>query len=206
MSTRDKYAALADGFAEHEYANPELYSARRAQVIAGLGPAVQPGDTVLDLCCADGIMAAPLTALGLAYSGVDATEEMVAAATRRNPGLEFVTGRMEDFEPAQPVDVTICLRSFYLAEDRVAFFQRVRGYTRKKLVFDFRPMVFPIDGVLDELRAAGFSRIEVRPFFLPQRKRLPGAALPLLSVLEHTGRAGLALTNRVGCVFCSAAA
>jgi len=206
MSTRDKYAALADGFAEHEYANPELYSARRAQVIAGLGPAVQPGDTVLDLCCADGIMAAPLTALGLAYSGVDATEEMVAAATRRNPGLEFVTGRMEDFEPAQPVDVTICLRSFYLAEDRVAFFQRVRGYTRKKLVFDFRPMVFPIDGVLDELRAAGFSRIELRPFFLPQRKRLPGAALPLLSVLEHTGRAGLALTNRVGCVFCSAAA
>jgi len=206
VSTRDKYAALAEGFAEHEYANPELYSSRRADVIAGLGPPIQPGDTVLDLCCADGIMAAPLTALGLAYSGVDATEEMVAAATRRNPGLEFVTGRMEDYEPAQPVDVTICLRSFYLAEDRVAFFQRVRGYTRKKLVFDFRPMVFPIDGVLDELRAAGFSRIELRPFFLPQRKRLPGAALPLLSVLEHTGRAGLALTNRVGCVFCSAAA
>ena len=175
-------------------------------MIAGLGPAVQPGDTVLDLCCADGIMAAPLTALGLAYSGVDATEEMVAAATRRNPGLEFVTGRMEDYEPAQPVDVTICLRSFYLAEDRVAFFQRVRGYTRKKLVFDFRPMVFPIDGVLDELRGAGFSRIELRPFFLPQRKRLPGAP----GVLEHREqrerRAGLALTNRVGCVFCSAAA
>ena len=146
MSTRDKYAALAHGFAEHEYADPGRYSARRAEVIAGLGPAVQPGDTVLDLCCADGIMAAPLTGLGLSYSGVDATEEMVAAATRRNPGLEFVTGRMEDFEPAQPVDVTICLRSFYLAEDRVAFFRRVRGYTRKKLVFDFRPMVFPTDG------------------------------------------------------------
>ena len=206
MSTRDKYAALADGFAEHEYANPELYSARRAQVIAGLGPVVQAGDTVLDLCCADGIMAAPLTALGLSYSGVDATEEMVAAAARRNPGLEFVTGRMEDFEPAQPVDVTICLRSFYLAEDRVAFFRRVRGYTRKKLVFDFRPMVFPIDGVLAQLREAGFSRIELRPFFLPQRRSLPGAALPLLSVLEHTGPVGLALTNRVGCVFCSASA
>jgi SAM-dependent methyltransferase len=206
VSTRDKYAALADGFAEHEYANPELYSLRRAQVIAALGPAVQPGDTVLDLCCADGIMAAPLTELGLSYSGVDATEEMVAAASRRNPGLEFVTGRMEDFEPARPVDVTICLRSFYLAEDRVAFFRRVRGYTKKKLVFDFRPMVFPMDGVTAELRAAGFSRIELRPFFLPQRKRVPGVALPLLSVLERTGPVGLALTNRVGCVFCSATA
>jgi SAM-dependent methyltransferase len=206
VSTRDKYAALAEGFAEHEYANPELYSSRRADVIAGLGPPIQPGDTVLDLCCADGIMAAPLTRLGLSYSGVDATEAMVAAAGRRNPGLEFVTGRMEDFEPAQPVDITICLRSFYLAEDRVAFFRRVRGYTRKKLVFDFRPMVFPIDGVLAQLREAGFSEIELRPFFLPQRKSLPGVALPLLSVLEHTGPVGLALTNRVGCVFCSASA
>jgi ubiquinone/menaquinone biosynthesis C-methylase UbiE len=173
-------------------------------VIAALGPALEPGDTVLDLCCADGIMAAPLTELGLSYSGVDATEAMVVAAARRNPGVEFLTGRMEDFEPAEPVDVTICLRSFYLAEDRVAFFRRVRGYTKKKLVFDFRPMVFPTDGVLAQLREAGFSRIELRPFFLPQRKRLPEAALPLLSVLEHTGPVGLALTNRVGCVFCSA--
>ena len=205
MSTRDKYAALADGFAEHEYADPEGYSARRATVITGLGPAVQRGDTVLDLCCADGIMAAPLIERGLVYSGVDATEQMVAAAIRRNPGLRFMTGRMEDFEPPQPVDVTICLRSFYLAEDRVAFFRRVRGYTHKKFVFDFRPMVFPVDGVLEQLRAAGFSRIELRPFFLPQRKALPGAALPLLSVLEHTGPVGLALTKRVGCVFCSAA-
>jgi SAM-dependent methyltransferase len=205
VSTRDKYAALADGFAEHEYADPARYSERRAAVIAALGPSLQAGDTVLDLCCADGIMAAPLTERGLVYSGVDATEAMVAAASRRNPGLGFVTGRMEDYEPAQPVDVTICLRSFYLAEDRIAFFRRVRGYTTKKLVFDFRPEVFPIDGVLDQLRAAGFSRIELRPFFLPQRKRLPGAVLPLLSVLEHTGPVGLALTKRVGCVFCSAA-
>ena len=205
MSTRDKYAALADGFAEHEYADPVGYSSRRAQVIAGLGPGLEKGDTVVDLCCADGIMAAPLSGFGLVYTGVDATSEMVAAAQKRNPGLDFVTARMEDFEPREPVDLTICLRSFYLAEDRVAFFERVHGYTRKKFVFDFRPVVFPAEDVVGDLRAAGFSRIDLRPFFLPQRRALPGAALPLLSALEHTGPLGRALTKRVGCMFCSAA-
>jgi len=150
-------------------------------------------------------MAAPLSDFGLVYTGVDATSEMVAAAKRRNPGLAFVTARMEDFEPPEPVDLTVCLRSFYLAEDRVAFFERVRGYTRKKFVFDFRPVVFPEDEVIRDLRAAGFSRIDLRPFFLPQRRALPGAALPLLSTLEHTGPLGRALTKRVGCMFCSAA-
>jgi SAM-dependent methyltransferase len=206
MSTRDKYAALADGFAEHEYADPARYAERRAEVIAGLGPAVAPGETVLDLCCADGIMAAPLTERGLVYIGVDATEEMLEAAARRNPGLEFTTGRMESFEPSRPVDVTICLRSFYLAEDRIAFFRRVRGYTRRKFVFDFRPVAFPVDEVVAQLEAAGFSHIELRPFFLPQRKAVPGLALPLLTALEHTGPVARALTSRFGCMFCSATA
>jgi SAM-dependent methyltransferase len=206
VSTKDKYAGLADGFAEHEYADPARYSARRAEVIAGLGPPVQRGDTVLDLCCADGIMAAPLTALGLVYSGVDVTEEMLAAAARRNPGLEFTTGRIESFEPSRPVDVTVCLRSFYLAEDRVAFFRRVRGYTRKKFVFDFRPVAFPADEVVSQLEAAGFTRIELRPFFLPQRRTVPAPALPLLSALERTGPVARTLTRRFGCMFCSASA
>jgi SAM-dependent methyltransferase len=206
MSTRDKYAALADGFAEHEYADPARYAERRAEVIAGLGPAVAPGETVLDLCCADGIMAAPLTERGLVYIGVDATEEMLEAAARRNPGLEFTTGRMESFEPSRPVDVTICLRSFYLAEDRIAFFRRVRGYTRRKFVFDFRPVAFPVDEVVAQLEAAGFSHIELRPFFLPQRRAVPGLALPLLTALEHTGPVARALTSRFGCMFCSATA
>ena len=175
-------------------------------MIAALGPALEPGDTVLDLCCADGIMAAPLTERGLVYSGVDVTEEMLGEAARRNPGLEFTTGRMESFEPPRPVDLTICLRSFYLAEDRVAFFRRVRGYTRKKFVFDFRPVAFPVDEIVGQLRAAGFSQIELRPFLLPQRKAVPDVALPLLSALERTGPLARALTRRFGCMFCSATA
>jgi trans-aconitate 2-methyltransferase len=200
--TTEKYGELAGGFAEREYADPVGYSSRRAHVIAALGPSLAPGDTVLDLCCADGIMAAPLTALGLGYTGVDATEAMLEAARRRNPGLPFVQGRMESFEPAEPVDATICLRSFYLAEDRVAFFRRVRGYTRKKFVFDFRQPAHPAESVVADLRAAGFTRIELRPFFLPQRRTLP---VPLVAAVEHTGPVALALSRRAGRVFCSAA-
>ena len=94
---------------------------------------------------------------------------------------------MEDFEPAEPVDLTICLRSFYLAEDRVAFFRRVAGYTRKKFVFDFRPKALP--GRRSAERAPRRRLLAHRaPAVLPAAaEALPGAALPLLSALEHTG-------------------
>ena len=204
MSTRAKYDALADGFSEREYADPAGYSARRARVILELGPRLAPGASLLDLCCADGIMAAPLEALGLAYVGLDTSEEMLAAARRRNPGTRFVAGLIEEYEPDEPVDAAICLRSFYLAEDRVAFFRRVLGYTRVKFVFDFRQPAHPADTVLRDLRRAGFSRIELRPFFAPQRRALPRPALRLLEALERTGPLATLLSRRYGRLFCSA--
>jgi SAM-dependent methyltransferase len=204
MSTVGKYDQLADRFAEREYADPEGYADRRAHTIARLGPPLEPGDSVLDLCCADGIMARPLVALGLRYAGVDASAEMLDAARKRNPGLPFSAGLMEGYEPPEPVDATICLRSFYLADDRVAFFRRVGSYTRKKLVFDFQNTSFPAGEIERDLRAAGFTRIELRPFFMPQQRALPRVALPLVSGLERSGPIGLALSRRHGVVFCSA--
>jgi hypothetical protein len=156
-----------------QYADPAGYSARRA-VVAELGRGSSLGQRAR-LCCADGIMAGPLTELGLRYVGVDASENMLKAARRRNPGSVFVRGLMEKYEPPEPVDLTICLRSFYLAEDQVAFFARVGAYTKKKLVFDFWPSVHPADPVVRDLRTAGFSKIELRPFFTqrvpPRRSR-----------------------------------
>ena len=204
MSTRAKYDALADGFSEREYADPAGYSARRARVILELGPRLAPGASLLDLCCADGIMAAPLEALGLDYAGLDTSEEMLAAARLRNPGTHFVAGRIEEYEPDDPVDATICLRSFYLAEDRVAFFRRVLGYTRVKFVFDFRQPEHPAESVVRDLRRAGFTRIELRPFFAPQRRALPPPGLRLLDGLERTGPVATLLSRRFGRLFCSA--
>ena len=98
----------------------------------------------------------------------------------------------------------MCLRAFYYPEDRVAFFKHVASYTRKKFVFDFRQAENSAESVLADLREAGFSRIEVRPFFMPQRKALPGFVVPLLGVVERTGPLAMALSHRAGRVFCSA--
>jgi 2-polyprenyl-3-methyl-5-hydroxy-6-metoxy-1,4-benzoquinol methylase len=203
VSVLDKFDRIAHGYSEHDYAEPERYAARRAKVIgelAGLGP----GDSVLDLGCGDGIMAVPLLAAGLRYQGADASEGMIAAARLRNPGLPFAVARSEDFQPAEPVDATICLRSFYYPADRIAFFRHVAGYTKKAFVFDFRPRDHPVSEIVADLRAAGFGELRLRPFFLPQLRRLPGAALPAVYGLERLGPPALAATRLYGRVFCAA--
>jgi SAM-dependent methyltransferase len=199
-----KFDRIAHGYAEHDYADPARYSARRARTIVELGPRLEAGRTVLDLGCGDGNMAPPLAAYGLVYSGVDASAGMVDAARARNPGLHFEVSRSEDYEPPEPVDATICLRSFYYPADRVSFFRKVAGYTRVKFVFDFRPRDHPTATVLADLRAAGFEQVALRPFFLPQHRRLPGAAVPLVAAAERAGPAARAATRVYGRMFCAA--
>jgi SAM-dependent methyltransferase len=200
----DKFDRISRGYSERDYADPDRYAARRAHVIVELGPRLKPGETVVDLGCGDGIMAAPLTAYGLRYAGVDASAGMVEAARERNPGLPFEVARSEEYEPPEPVDATICLRSFYYPEDRVAFFRRVGGYTRKKFVFDFRPRVHDADSVVADLRAAGFSTIELRPFFLPQLRRLPPPVVPAVYAFERTGPLAALAARCAGRLFCAA--
>ena len=52
-------------------------------MILALGPALEPGDTVLDLACGDAGLAGPLLDAGLRYVGVDLSGPMVDAARRR---------------------------------------------------------------------------------------------------------------------------
>ena len=199
-----KFDRIAAGYSEHDYADPERYAQRRADVILALGPAVKPGATVVDLGCGDGIMAAPLVRYGLRYRGVDASSGMVEAARLRNPRLPFDVARSEEYLPSEPVDLTICLRSFYYPDDRVAFFRRVRSYTRTKFVFDFRPRVHPASSVAADLRAAGFTRHAFRAFFLPQLSRLPAPTHPAVEALEHLGPLSLLAARRFGRIFCAA--
>jgi hypothetical protein len=149
-------------------------------------------------------MAAPLAGHGLRYRGTDASAGMVAAARELHPGLPFEVARSEDYEPPEPVEATICLRSFYYPPDRRAFFRRVRGYTRKKFVFDFRPRVHAQRTIVEDLHAAGFEHVVFRPFFLPQRRRLPAAALPLVYALERSGPPAKLAARRYGRLFCAA--
>jgi SAM-dependent methyltransferase len=205
MSALEKFDRLAPGYSAHEYADPPRYSARRAKVAVEVGPPLPDGATVLDVCCGDANMAEPLLALGLRYRGVDGSEPMIDEARRRlGRVVPLEVALMDEYEPPAPVDMTLCLRSFYYAADRPAFFRRVAGYTRRKFVFDFNPREYRRAEVERDLLAGGFERFELHPFFLPQFHAVPRTVRVALTALEHTGPLARAALRVRGIWFCAA--
>lgn len=178
MTSWEKYGGKARGWSDEQYADARAYLAHRAHVIRSLGPPLQPGDTVLDLACGDGGLADFLD--GLRYVGVDANDEMVEAG--RAQGRELMLADLNDYVPPKPVQATTIFRAIYYTRDRRAFFAHVRGYTERKLVFDLNPRQYRLDDVRADLAAAGFARLDTRPFFVPQTR-----ALPFLRLLERSG-------------------
>lgn len=178
MTSWDKYAGSAEGWSDEQYADARAYLAHRGELIRSLGPPLRPGDTVLDLACGDGGLADFLD--GLRYVGVDASEEMVEAGLAR--GRTLVRADLNDYAPPEPVHATTVFRAIYYARDRRALFTRIRSYTERKLVFDLNPRQYRLDDVRADLEAAGFTRLDTRPFFVPQTR-----AAPLLKRLERSG-------------------
>jgi SAM-dependent methyltransferase len=201
----EKFDRLARGYAAHDYVDPTRYAARRADVALALGPKLAPGSTVLDLACGDANMAEPLLAQGLRYRGVDGSAAMIEEARARlGDKVSLEVARMDEYEPPGPVDLTLCLRAFYYASDLGAFLRRVAGYTRVKLVFDFDPRVYDRGSIVRELRANGFDRVELRPFFLPQRVAPPAPVRAAMLALEHSGPLAHAVLRVRGIWFCAA--
>jgi SAM-dependent methyltransferase len=187
-SKADQYARKAAAWSDAEYADAQAYLDHRAELIATLGAPLRPGDEVLDLACGDGGLGAFLLERGLAYRGVDSEPAMVDAARRRlGDRAHFELGDLNDFAPAGPVAATTVFRAIYYARDRRAFFGHVAAFTERKLVFDLNPRQYRVDDVLAELRAAGFRRVELRPFFVPQTQRLPRPLVGLLEAAERSG-------------------
>jgi SAM-dependent methyltransferase len=178
----DKYDAIAERYSAHDYADSERYYARRAKLVVEHGPRLNAGAAVLDIACGDGGLGPHLLARGIDYRGVDGSARMVEVA-RRTLGERVVHGSF-DYEPPDPVDATTIFRSLYLVPDRRAFLARVRGYTRRKLVFDFDPRAYAARDVVNDLRIAGWERIELRPFLTPQRAVLPRPLQASLHLLE----------------------
>ena len=102
-------------------------------------------------------------------------------------GRSSSQGDLNTFAPERPVAATTVFRAIYYADDRPAFFRRVAGFTERKLVFDLNPRQYPVEQVVAELRAAGFARVALRPFFVPQTQRLPRPAIGALRALERSG-------------------
>lgn len=181
--TSAKYGAKAERWSKDAYADPESYLSHRGDLIISLGPPLRPGDRVLDLACGDGGLADYLP--GTQYVGVDASEEMVAAAKR--DGRNVVLGDLNDYEPPGPVAATTCFRAIYYANDRVDFFRRVARYTERKFVFDLNPRQYRVDHVTGDLRTAGFDEVTLRPFFASQNHALPQPLERALYALERSG-------------------
>ena len=188
MTKKDQYTRAAERWTETQYAAAAVYLDHRADLIVSLGERLDEGDLVLDLACGDGGLGEHLLARGLRYRGVDSTPEMVAEAGRRlGDRADVELGDLNDYVPPAPVAATTCFRAIYYAEDRRAFFAHVAGYTVRKLVFDLNPRQYRLEDVVADLRAAGFSRIDLRPFFSPQNRALPR---PLGAALELAERSG----------------
>jgi SAM-dependent methyltransferase len=188
MTGTDKYDVAAEGWSDEQYADSAGYLRHRAELVVALGPKLEPGDAVLDLACGDAGLAEPLLAGGLRYVGVDLSRPMVEAARSRvGSRAEIHEGDLNEFTPPGPVQATTCFRAVYYARDRRAFFRRVATYTEKKLVFDLNPRQYRVADVQADLAAAGLDRVELHPFFSPQRVALPG---PLVGALQAAERSG----------------
>lgn len=188
MTKDDQYTRAAERWTETQYAAAAAYLDHRADLIVSLGRPLEEGDVVLDLACGDGGLGEHLLARGLRYRGVDSTPGMVAEASRRlGDRADVELGDLNDYTPAAPVTATTCFRAIYYAEDRRAFFARVAGYTERKLVFDLNPRQYRLEDVVADLRAAGFSRVDVRPFFSPQNRALPRRLAAALELAERSG-------------------
>lgn len=193
MST-EKYDRQAESWTAEAYADPAAYLAHRAELVATLGPELVAGDTVLDLACGDGGLGGPLVARGLHYAGVDLSAAMAAAARERLGSTADVrVGDLNTYVPPAPVACTTCFRAVYYAAERSAFFRHVAAFTEKKLVFDLNPRQFAVADVRRDLESAGLGRVELRPFFAPQRVSLPRLLAPGVYALERSGPLARAL-------------
>ena len=205
MSLAEKYDRVAEGFSDSEYADYRHYNARRARVIFGLGPELANDGSVLDLGCGDASFAEEVLARGYRYVGVDASAGMCAAAQARLAGDgEIEQGDFETYEPREAFDAVLVLRALYLSDDRVRILRRLHGVARTKVVFDIDPRRVPLATIRAEVAVAGFSRLDVRPFFLPARL-VPSPPVDLaLRLLERSGPLARLLLRRRFRVICCA--
>jgi SAM-dependent methyltransferase len=195
MTSWQKYDTKASGWTEREYADAHAYLRHRAELVRTLGPRLEPGDLVLDLACGDGGLADFLPEQR--YVGVDANEGMVAAG--RAFGRELVLADLNEFEPDEPVQATTIFRAIYYARERRELLRRIRSYTERKLVFDLNPRQYRLDDVRADLEAAGFARLDTRPFFVPQTR-----SLAFLQALERSGPLARLLLRYRFTLICSA--
>jgi SAM-dependent methyltransferase len=106
-----------------------------------LFPALQRGDTILDLCCGTGHLANRLVTRGYQVIGVDASLEMLRFARTNVPAAEFVHADAAQFALARTVDAAVStfdsLNHILNAEQVQRAFGRIHAVLRSGGLFVF---------------------------------------------------------------------
>ena len=77
-----------------------------------------PGSTVLDLGCGNGALTHRLRQSGFQVMGLDASPDLLSAARKSYPDIEFVLGDAVDFSLPEPVDVVFSNAVFHWIEKK----------------------------------------------------------------------------------------
>lgn len=196
--TEEKYDSLAASWSDSAYADPGRFYRRRADVVASLGGSLPSGGRILELGCADGGLSAVLVADGFFVEGVDSSPRMIERARRRvRGGAAFSVADLNEHSPSAPVAATIGFRVLPYVHSLPEFFARVASFSTEKILFDLVPSSGPtLETVRSALHEAGLHRIDVHPWLLPARTRVPGAALGAVSALERVHPLALAISRR----------
>lgn len=180
MDSRDEIAKKYDQFAPHyseRYADPTSVARRTVDLVRGWGRSSEPGDSILELACADGFITTELAKNGFRVTALDIAPGMIKVATERlaraRLEADLRTQDIETFRPTQDVDVVMGAMKefFFYVKDTREVIQRLADHTRKKLLVDLNPRQTDLQKALDEVGEAGFDSVEWRGFFVPTRFR-----------------------------------
>jgi len=201
----EKFDRVAEGFSEAEYKDPDHYNRRRAEAVFNVGPNLPAGATVLDLGCGDASFAGEVLSRGFCYIGVDSSRGMCAAARDRVGDRGTIEqGDLASYAPVQPVDMTLMLRVLYLVNDRVVVLRRIADYTRIKVVFDLSARQLSLEGVAEDVSAAGFDGFDVRPMLVSMRYAPSPPVDAIFRALERSGPPGHFVARRRFRLCCAA--